>query len=70
LLSGLGLGGSRIRVHGDLVRIECRKDLFPVIMENDIRQKIIAALKGMGYKYITVDIEGYRSGSMNKNIIE
>lgn len=70
LLSRLGLGGSRIRVHGDLVRIECRKDLFPVIMENDTRQKIITALKGMGYKYITVDIEGYRSGSMNKNIIE
>jgi uncharacterized protein len=67
-LSGMGLGGSRIRVHGDLARIECRKELFPVIMENKMREKIITALKSIGYKYITIDIEGYRSGSMNKNI--
>ena len=68
LLAGMGLRGSRIRVHGDLVRIECRKDLFPLLIEDNMRQKIIAALKNIGYRYITVDIEGYRSGSMNKNI--
>ena len=67
-LAGTGLAGSRIRVHGDLVRIECRKDLLPLIMEDDMRQRIITALKKIGYRYITVDIEGYRSGSMNKNI--
>jgi len=67
-LTGMGFGGLRIRVHGDLVRIECRTELFPKIIEADIREKIITALKNMGYKYITVDIEGYRSGSMNKNI--
>jgi uncharacterized protein len=67
-LTGMGLGGSRIRVHGDLVRIECRTELFPEIMEANMREKIITALKRMGYKYITIDIEGYRSGSMNKNI--
>jgi pyridinium-3,5-biscarboxylic acid mononucleotide sulfurtransferase len=64
-LAVMGLGGSRVRVHGDLVRIECRKDLFPLIMEHDTRLKIITAFKNMGFKYITVDIEGYRSGSMN-----
>jgi len=67
-LAGIGLVGSRIRVHGDLVRIECRKDLLPVIIEEDMRQRIITALKNIGYRYITVDVEGYRSGSMNKNI--
>jgi uncharacterized protein len=69
-LAGLGLRGSRIRVHGDLVRIECSKDLFPVIMEETMREKIITAFKKMGYKYLTVDIEGYRSGSMNKKYSE
>jgi uncharacterized protein len=68
LISSLGFVGSRIRVHGELVRIECRTELFPKLMENNIREKIISALKRLGYKYITVDIEGYRSGSMNKNI--
>jgi len=67
-LTGMGFGGSRIRVHGDLVRIECKTELFPKIMEADMREKIITALKNIGYKYITIDIEGYRSGSMNKNI--
>jgi uncharacterized protein len=67
-LTGMGFDGSRIRVHGELVRIECRTDLFPKIMEDNMREKIISALKKLGYKYITVDIEGYRSGSMNKNI--
>ena len=67
LLAGMGLAGSRIRVHGDLVRIECRKDLLPMLIEDNMRQKIITALKNIGYRYITVDIEGYRSGSMNKN---
>ncbi len=67
-LTGVGFGGSRIRVHGDLVRIECKTELFPEIMESGMREKIIAALKDIGYKYITVDMEGYRSGSMNKNI--
>ena len=68
LLSSLGFDGSRIRVHGELVRIECRTELFPKIIDADIREKIITALKRMGYKYITIDIGGYRSGSMNKNI--
>jgi len=67
-LTGMGLEGSRIRVHGDLVRIECKTEFFPKIMEANMREKMITALKNMGYKYITVDIEGYRSGSMNKNI--
>jgi uncharacterized protein len=67
-LTGMGLEGSRIRVHGDLVRIECKTEFFPKIMEANMGEKMIAALKNMGYKYITVDIEGYRSGSMNKNI--
>jgi len=67
-LTGMGLEGSRIRVHGDLVRIECKTEFFPKIMEANMREKMINALKNMGYKYITVDIEGYRSGSMNKNI--
>jgi uncharacterized protein len=68
ILSNLGFGGSRIRVHGELVRIECRKEHFVRIIADEMREKIISALKELGYRYITIDIEGYRSGSMNKNI--
>jgi len=67
LLTRLGFSGSRIRVHGELARIECRKEHFAEIMADEMRSTIVSALKDMGYRYITVDIEGYRSGSMNKN---
>ena len=67
LLAGLGFSGSRIRVHGELVRIECSKERFGEIIADEMRHRIVSALKDMGYRYITLDIEGYRSGSMNKN---
>jgi uncharacterized protein len=61
----LGFQGSRVRVHGDLVRIEWRKEHLDAMMREETRRKITAALKQMGYRYITIDTEGYRSGSMD-----
>ncbi|MGW8181560.1 MAG: ATP-dependent sacrificial sulfur transferase LarE, partial [bacterium] len=61
----LGFTGSRVRVHGDLVRIEWRKEHLDAMMHEETRRKITAALKVMGYRYITIDTEGYRSGSMD-----
>lgn len=65
LLKEMGFTGSRIRVHGDMVRIECRPDQFEDILKRETREKIITLLKESGYRYITLDLEGYRSGSMN-----
>jgi uncharacterized protein len=67
ILADMGLVGSRVRVHGDLVRIECRKEQLMQIMTIKMREKISATLKELGYRYVTVDMEGYRSGSMNSN---
>jgi uncharacterized protein len=64
-IASLGFRGSRVRVHEDLVRIECRKEHFDAIMYEATRRKITEALKAMGYRYITIDAEGYRSGSMD-----
>lgn len=65
-LKSAGFEGSRVRVHGDMVRIECRKEQLPDIVNEATREKITQAFKELGYRYITVDLEGYRSGSMNK----
>lgn len=65
VLETFELKGSRIRVHNDIARIECRKEHFPMILSESVRNEIIAGLKKIGYKYITLDLEGYRSGSMN-----
>lgn len=63
-IASLGFRGSRLRIHGDLVRIEWRKEHLDGMMREEIRRKITSRLKAMGYRYITFDAEGYRSGSM------
>jgi len=62
----MGFAGARVRIHGDLVRIELRSDQFTLIMNEEIRESLTSAIKKLGYNYITIDAEGYRSGSMNK----
>lgn len=67
LLIELGFSGSRIRVHGTLARIECRKVHFESLLDEKMRCRLVDGLKKAGYEYITLDLEGYRSGSMNPN---
>ncbi len=64
-LHGLGFYGARVRCHGFLARIEVNKIQFPTLIENNTREKIIEELKCIGFRYITIDLEGYRMGSMN-----
>jgi uncharacterized protein len=62
-LRQLGLRQLRVRHHGDVARIEVEpKDVQAVI---DERERIVRRLKGLGYKYVALDLAGFRSGSMN-----
>lgn len=54
----------RLRVHGDIARIEICGTDFGKLMEH--REEIVSYLKGLGYLYITLDMEGFRSGSMDE----
>ena len=63
-LLDLGFGQVRVRSHGDLARIElCAADIPKAIEQ---REKIHAALKGFGFAYVALDLQGYRTGSMNE----
>ncbi len=63
-----GYPGTRIRIHGDLARIECPFEYFERIMTTSEREQISAVLRKIGFRYITLDIEGYRSNdSSTKN---
>ncbi len=53
----------RLRVHGDTARVEVTPEEFGAIVEH--RLKIVSELKKLGYRYITLDLEGFRSGSMD-----
>ncbi|MFH1834619.1 MAG: ATP-dependent sacrificial sulfur transferase LarE [Methanobacteriota archaeon] len=63
-LINLGLSQLRVRLHGDLARIEVDPPEFRLLFEN--RVKISDFFKSIGFKYVTCDLLGYRSGSMNE----
>ena len=64
----LGFKGIRVRVHGDLARIEAAPDDIPALTYEHTRIEISEELKRLGFKYVTIDADGYRTGSMNEAI--
>ena len=65
-LFNFGVSDSRVRHHGDIARIEVPQDEIDIISSN--KMAIVKKLKELGFKYITLDLQGYRSGSMNEVI--
>jgi uncharacterized protein len=68
LLKQLGFGQCRVRVHGEIVRIEVEPEDVPRLADPPVRSRVVKALKGLGYRYVTLDLEGFRSGSMNPEV--
>ena len=59
----------RVRYHkGDLARIEVSPNDLPRLVELELRGQLIATFRALGFKFITLDLEGFRSGSMNSVI--
>ncbi len=65
-LRGLGLGQVRLRVHGTTARIEVEPQDMKRLLDPSLRERVTRKLKALGYRYITLDLEGYRTGSMNE----
>lgn len=61
-----GFEQMRVRIHGTLARIEIPTVDFDCIMQTEVRARIISKLKEYGFDYITFDLQGYRTGSMNE----
>jgi len=59
----LGFGQVRVRVHGEVARVEVESNDIQRLVEQ--REAVTEALKALGYRYVTIDLEGFRSGSMN-----
>lgn len=64
-LHALGFPQVRVRHHGDLARIEIARDDLARALSLDTLQTITAAIRPLGFLYVTLDTEGYRTGSMN-----
>lgn len=70
LLLDLGFSQVRVRIHDRIARIELDPEEFQALMEKNIRQKVYRDFKEIGFSYVTLDIQGYRTGSMNETIAE
>ena len=64
-LHALGFRQVRVRHHGDLARVEISRAELPRALSLETLDRITAALKPLGFLYVTLDTQGYRSGSMN-----
>ena len=68
LLRSVGFIQFRVRYHGETVRIELAPSEIAVLIDDGLRERIVAAFKEIGFIYVTLDLEGYRTGSMNEVI--
>jgi uncharacterized protein len=68
LLLDMGFHQVRVRIHDHMARIELMPVEFPKIMETETREKIYKEFKGYGFTYVTLDLQGYRMGSMNETL--
>jgi pyridinium-3,5-biscarboxylic acid mononucleotide sulfurtransferase len=65
-LFGLGFKQVRVRHYQNLARIEVFPEEIGRLMEDGLREKVVSHLKSLGYKYVTLDLQGFRTGSMNE----
>ena len=68
LLRSFGLAQLRVRDHGDLARVEVPLEALGSLVEPGPRGRLVAGLHDLGFTWVTLDLDGFRSGSMNANL--
>src|SRR5262249_59578213 len=67
-LRALGFRICRVRHHDNLARIELSRDELARALEPELSASIVRAVKAAGYRYVTIDLQGYRLGSLNEGL--
>ncbi len=68
LLLDMGFHQVRVRIHGSMARIEIEPKEFEKLLQEEKRNRIVEEFKNYGFSYITMDLIGYRTGSMNETL--
>ncbi len=68
-LHALGFKVARVRYHGDVARIEVEQREIARLLEADTRAAVDRALRAAGFRFVTVDLRGFRSGSLNEGVV-
>ena len=66
VLRGLGFRQSRVRHHGDIVRIEIAREEMERALHMDMFDRLASEFKAIGFRFVTLDVEGYRTGALNE----
>ncbi len=67
-LAALGFRQLRVRHHGALARVEIAADELARALDPEMGARIVAALKPLGFRWVSLDLEGYRTGSLNEGL--
>ena len=65
-LKALGFRQFRVRFHGDVVRVEIAREELPRALTMEMAARFTLIFRGLGFRYVTLDLEGYRQGSLNE----
>jgi pyridinium-3,5-biscarboxylic acid mononucleotide sulfurtransferase len=68
-IKALGFRQFRVRLHGDLVRIEIAPEELPRALDPELARQFTSIFKPLGFHYVTLDLEGYRQGSLNAVLV-
>ena len=68
-LKSVGFLQVRVRHHEDIARIEVDPEKIPQFFVNNLYESVSAELKSIGYQYVTLDLKGYRTGSLNESLL-
>ncbi len=69
-LRAAGFVQCRVRHHGDVARIEVAVSELPRLLAEELREAVVRGVKAAGYRYVTLDLQGYRMGSMNEKLAD
>ncbi len=69
-LRALGFEQVRLRHHGDVARVEIDPAELPRALDPDVARAIVAAVKPLGFRFVSLDLEGYRTGALNESLAE
>jgi uncharacterized protein len=67
-LRSLGFRQLRVRYHGELARVEVEGKEIDRLLDENLRQQVVRFLKEVGFVYVTLDLQGYRTGAMNESL--
>ena len=68
-MRALGFRVFRVRHHDEVARVEIAREEMARALEPEVGAAMVGALKALGYRYVTLDLQGYRTGSLNEGLL-